>query len=321
MVQAAPKAFLALGKIALKRPVGSQSETEYRRFRSHFGASPSVCSKLWGKLTACGLVPKSTRPIHLLWALLFLHLCDSEEVSAGLVGADEGTYRDWVWLVVGAIAELKPRVASAATHGLCHCCRLVSASLLTRFSHLLQIVWSNRFRGDLGLKCKVSVDGTDFRIQQQTPFSKRWHSFKFKGPGLRCEAAVCIQTGDIVWTNGPFAPGENPDISTFRRALKQMLLRAGEKAQADVGCRGERQTAIIPNICDPPRLKQLKDDVRARHETVNKRLKQFGCLKKVLRHKIGCHSALFNAVAVITQLAIETGEPPHQVEHGTDCRH
>jgi hypothetical protein len=62
----------------------------------------------------------------------------------------------------------------------------------------------------------MTVDGTDFKIQEPSPFSRTWYSHKFKGPGFRYKVAVGIQTGDIVWTHGPFACGMFPDI-TMRR--------------------------------------------------------------------------------------------------------
>jgi hypothetical protein len=42
---------------------------------------------------------------------------------------------------------------------------------------------------------------------------------------------------------------------------------------------------------------------------VNKRFKQLGCLNKVFRHEVTKHQFVFNAVFVITQMAIENGEP------------
>jgi hypothetical protein len=61
--------------------------------------------------------------------------------------------------------------------------------------------------------------------------------------------------------------------------------------------------------------KEEKKNVRARHETVNKRFKQFGCLHERFRHDAAKHGDVFRAVAVITQLAIENGEPLFGVEH------
>ena len=180
----------------------------------------------------------------------------------------------------------------------------------------LQILWKNRHRGDVGKRCKISVDGTDFRLQQQYP-RRRHYTHKFKTSGYRYEVAVCIQSGDIVWINGPFPAGAFPDINIFRRALKQKLLQAREKAQADLGYRGEKHTTIIiPNQFDSDAIKKLKDDVRARHETVNKRFKQFGALSKVFRHEKEKHQPVFDAIAVLTQIAIGNGEPLYEVQYG-----
>ena len=77
--------------------------------------------------------------------------------------------------------------------------------------------------------CKVTVDGTDFRILEPSPFSKKWYSHKFRGPGLRYEVAVGIQSGHIVWTNGPFPAGV-PDIVIFRYSLKNKLVE-GERVE------------------------------------------------------------------------------------------
>lgn len=47
----------------------------------------------------------------------------------------------------------------------------------------------------------------------------------------------------------------------------------------------------------------------SRHETVNRRMKQFQALKQVFRHNITKHPMVFYAVANLTQLMIENGEP------------
>ena len=59
----------------------------------------------------------------------------------------------------------------------------------------------------------------------------------------------------------------------------------------------------------------MKDDARARHETVNRRLKHWGILKNVFRHDIEKHTNELRAVAVITQLEFENGEPAFQVNY------
>lgn len=55
----------------------------------------------------------------------------------------------------------------------------------------------------------MTVDGTDFCIEEQRLFNREWYSsHKFNGPAVRYEIGVCIQeTRWIVWVNGPFKAG------------------------------------------------------------------------------------------------------------------
>ena len=59
----------------------------------------------------------------------------------------------------------------------------------------------------------------------------------------------------------------------------------------------------------------MQSRVRSRHETVNKRFEQWGCLKQVFCHEIFKHAHVFRAVAVITQLLIQLGEPLFEVDY------
>ena len=164
----------------------------------------------------------------------------------------------------------------------------------------------------------MTVDGTDFRIIQLAPFSKKWYSHKFNGPGLRYEVGLCIKTGDIVWIHGPFPPGDWPDISIFRHALIHNLAE-GERVEADAGYVGEFPRFVkTPVPYESPEVIRMRKATLARHETVNKRFKQWGCLKQVFRHSHDLaykHASVFRAVAVITQLAIEDGEPLYAVKY------
>jgi hypothetical protein len=158
----------------------------------------------------------------------------------------------------------------------------------------------------------VSVDATDYRTYEWKPFWPGWFSPKFRGPGLRYEIALCIRTGDIVWINGPFPCGRYPDIKIFRRDLI-FELEDGEMVEADLGYRGEPQYVKTPQPGN-----DVQARVRARHETVNKRFKQWNCLSRVFRHQLERHQVTFGAVAVITQLALENGEPLFDVHEYRD---
>ena len=118
--------------------------------------------------------------------------------------------------------------------------------MITYFNQII-----DRFNGKIGYvkikrTAKINVDGTNFRINNQMPFSTDWYSHKFNGPGIRYEVATCIQTGNIVWIHGPFMPGKFSDIMIFRDKLKGMLEKANEKAEADDGYRGEPDRIRLP---------------------------------------------------------------------------
>lgn len=160
----------------------------------------------------------------------------------------------------------------------------------------------------------MTVDGTDFRIEEPTPFDRKWFSHKFKGAGVRYEVAVCIQTGDIVWTRGPFPCGSWNDLKIFRSKMKNMQ-GTGEMVEADAGYAGEPGKVRVPGDYVSRVDRRAKKIARARHETVNRRLKQFGCLKQQYRHELRIHKFCFAAVVVCTQLSIEFGELPFQCNY------
>ena len=147
----------------------------------------------------------------------------------------------------------------------------------------------------------VTVDGTDFRIQEPSPFSPSWYSHKYKGPGVWYEVALSINGGDIVHINGPFPCGSYPDITIFRMGLINKL-GPNEKVEADRGYRGEPDFIRVPADYQNSRQKRQKCRARARQETVNRRFKVFGALSQRFRHHIcvgdlGLHKTVFGAHA------------------------
>ena len=176
-----------------------------------------------------------------------------------------------------------------------------------------QIHWENRYIRDNGSQCLVSVDGTDYAIMEPSPFSPRWFSHKMNGPGLRYEIAICIQTGEPVWTNGPFPCGSWSDIRIARSALVDAF-DPGEYYLADGGYRDGKQWSVTPTGRHGFSDRQ-KSAVRARHESYNKRLKDWGALRSLYRHKLETHSLVFRAIVNIVQITIVNGEPLFQVEY------
>ena len=180
-----------------------------------------------------------------------------------------------------------------------------------------KILFSNRFRGDTGNDAVLSVNGTDFLMAMY--YKKAFYSFKFKKMGLRYEVGINIKTGDICWWHGPFPPGLYNDDMIFKDALLKSLGK-GERVEADSGYKPSAPVANIPEYTVPSR-RYMAAKVRSRHETFNRRFKQFKILKEAYRHDILDHQAVFSAVVVMTQLAFENGDPLFPTEYDDDGVH
>jgi len=161
----------------------------------------------------------------------------------------------------------------------------------------------------------MTVGGTDCPIwEPRHPFSKSWCSHKLEGAGLRCEVGICIQTGDIVWINGPFRCGHWSDLKIFRQGLKNKL-RPGEMVECDgthkgdVGCRNKHVAVNRSDI-------RAKNGGRSRHETINGDIKIFDCLKNHWRHERSLHKFVFGASCDLTQIAYNlNARKPYQVAY------
>ena len=146
-------------------------------------------------------------------------------------------------------------------------------------------------------------------IQNQEPY-KAWKSHKFNACAIRYEVASNIQTGDVVWFNGPFMPGIYNDITIFREGLKQKLEKEGEKAEADLGYRGEPDTIRHPRDYKSWSDRKAKAYVRMRHKTINRQFNQFKILSDKFRHDVRKRESVFRAVLVLTQIGFDIGEKP-----------
>ena len=168
----------------------------------------------------------------------------------------------------------------------------------------------------------MSVDGADFMIQEPWPCnrgaSSKWYSGKFDGPGLRYEVGVSILSGDIVWVNGPYLPGKCNDHTIFKDYGLLEHLEDGERVETDDGYifLDPEFTKARSGIFHPEVNKDVRNRVRARHETINRRMKVFNCLAQKFHHSdLGKHQDCFRAVAAIVQYALEHGEQIWQVNY------
>ena len=176
-----------------------------------------------------------------------------------------------------------------------------------------QIVFESRLGAHNVLNdCTMTVDGTDFRIPQKGAATKgnAFASHKYAGKSaLRYELGVDILAGNLVWIQGPYPAGKYTDIVIFNKVLRNFL-EPGERVEADEGYCGHPDKIKCPgNDANPAENRAMQGRVRARHETLNGRLKNWGILSQVFRHHIMMHGDVFRACAVVTQLTIEDGEP------------
>lgn len=111
--------------------------------------------------------------------------------------------------------------------------------------------------------------------------------------------------GNIVWVSPPYRGSIN-DKTIFRQGLHHHLPE-GYLAIVDKGYSG-RKFAPISEL-DSQEVIFFKKRVLSRHETVNKRIKDFSVTSTKFRHGVAYHDACFHAVATICQYSIETDEP------------
>ena len=162
-----------------------------------------------------------------------------------------------------------------------------------------------------GAKCLTSVDGTDCRIREPVPFNKKWYSHKFNGPAVRYEVTVSTYTGYIVWINGPFAAGEWPDA----RIIKDSFI--GHMCQDELFIADSGYAGIDFCVTQGPWghvvNKQIAN-IRARHETINRKFKEYKAIGDRSRHSPQQHGLLIRTVANLVQLRLQTSEANWSVE-------
>ena len=167
---------------------------------------------------------------------------------------------------------------------------------------MFKVQWSRREEEKRFQNLFVTVDGTDCRICEPTPFSTDWYSHKFSGPGVRYEIAVSISKSMVVWANGPYPCGLYPDQKFFNSVLAHKLY-SNEFVLADKGYSGPRCVNNINGDYD------LSSKLLDRHETFNKRIKNFNVLRDRFRHDLYLHSFCFHAVLNFVSVLVQTTEP------------
>ena len=115
-----------------------------REMTAFFGCPPIVMAKLWGLVHLHETITPKAKTKHLLWGLHYLGeypgqapMCKNMAMP-GETKPDDKTLREWSWIAIEAIADLRDGVA----------------------------LWENREKLDRGNDCLIGVDCKDCRFQQ-----------------------------------------------------------------------------------------------------------------------------------------------------------
>jgi len=298
-------------------------------YSAMFGVAPEITAMAWEHLTERTEMDRKVKPKHLHDLLAALKVYASEENMTKMTrhGAKKPvtakTHRKWFWKVVPALASLEgilvrstvsyPNVIMLQSQQILWCishngCFEHLTNIHVRVTHVLNLhvrrvqiapLWEKRTPGDL-----IVVDGTDCQVQERGP---RWSgnfSHKFNGPGVRYEV-ITNREGTIIRVDGPYIAGCFPDAEIFRRGA-MLELEPGETCQGD-GIYRNQLPHVFPGDTNEEERK-FANRVRARHETLNSRLKRFGILDQKFRsNDFEKHGWAFRAVAVLCQLEIQVG--------------
>lgn len=269
-------------KIILRDGEGTVTE---RTFRCFYGRNGCEILQVWEMIQPFLIKAKLK---HLFWTMMYMKLYLPYDVMVTLVNTSNSTFMNKVWMWIDAISKLHTKV----------------------------ILWKNRNRNlPPNVWCRVTIDGTDFQIDEPVPFDKSYKSPKAKGAAVKYEVAISIYSGDIVWIHGPHVGSKN-DLTIFREKLKYKL-DPEEMAEVDAGYKGETDFLRSRDVYTTEKEKREKSEMRARHETVNRRFKQWQILKQQFRNDRKKHKMVFYAIATLTQIEISNGNVPFSVQPST----
>jgi hypothetical protein len=261
-----------------------------QRFRQAFGIGPNAISKVFTDLQTAEImgeeVIENVDMDEMMMALRWLRIYDTESNHAGFWNCCENTARWKTDKYVKAFQKLK--------------------------NHKVKWIFADPENPPDEVFI-ASVDGIHCQISEiRTKPDKVWCSYKNKKPGVVYELAIAVYDSSLVWINGPFPAGTS-DLNVFRApgGLKEQIPQ-GKRLIADQGYLAEKQLCSLRNPLDTLAVKQLKARAKARHETFNKRLKEWNVLSqrfRSTRDSLSKHKTVFEACCVLTQYDIEDNHP------------
>ncbi len=274
-----------------------QSETNFQRFRDHYGAGHIVVSKLWQDLQLSHLLPLPKNHhaedrlsiVTLLESLHFLKRYKTEKEREALFDLSPKTLRKACWYHLERIQALK------AT----------------------KITFPDDFGDDIWI---MSVDGVHCLANEpkHPVFSQDPHHFSHKKnhAGFGYELGISLFESKLIWMNGPFAAGPNDKANFVKEGLRQKLSSIGKKAVGDKGYTGYPDVCSTFNAFDSDAVKEFKSRAQMRHEKFNGMCKEFRALDERFRHGKQRFKVCFEAVCVVCQYRMENGEPLYDLLPG-----
>ena len=170
-----------------------------------------------------------------------------------------------------------------------------------------KIVWDKQAKFTDGAKIfSITTDGVDFKRWEpkhpRYPIDKKQCSHKFKSAGYRYLVCISVQTGHCVKISPPF-PASTHDMVIFFKCVKPFLRWEdgviGGKAFGS--SRPDEFHMSRPNTQDEQELAKFKSRARCRHESFNKRMKNFASMDHTWRLTTDQHRQAFTVVALTVQ--------------------
>lgn len=272
----------------------AKTKRNNRRFKGHFGASPSIVAQIWEDLQLTN-VPEDKIPHEMLklddflMALHHLKRYPTDLEREAIFDIDEMQGRDRVWYFVNKIRALAKE----------------------------KICWpSDNFGDDIWV---VTVDGVHFWIEEpQHPTwsqDREYYSHKYGHAGLSYELGISISGNKrpLVWMSGPHPAGRSDNSIFQKEGLMAKLVASGKRVIGDGGYPGHAKAISTPNKHDGKAVKLFKSRALKRHEKFNGMIKHFDCLKGRFRHSVDRFAECMEAVCVICQYKCEMGDQLYNV--------
>lgn len=269
-------------------------------FHAHYGSSAHDLSLLWHDL--------QTTTIAAAW------LTPKERAFAGFKMYMASHYFLWT----------NPKNASILASRFGICIRYIRSETFWKWIRkiaamkAIKIVWDPRFNNPDYQIYILSMDGVDFTVTEKPNdrlnIDPGMYSYKSNSAGLRYLIGLSLWDSKAVFIDGPYKPGERVDLSIWRNNLKNLMANCpGKMGIGDSGFQtsepDERGMIAVKRTIDTAALKRFKSRILARHETYNKRLKDYKILADVFKFTAEKHKLCFEAINVILHYKMESSEP------------